>query len=173
MIFEVLFHLLQCALTLVFRNDLPTFFEIIILDLVMELVKLYSTTQYSDGNVPETVPADLTATTVKEHIPIVNSAAVWKICEALDLKVNFVPLPGATALPPTPHRDIDQTTTAPVVGSYSVWKMCQALDLPATYDPNIVRTTIFQRKNKPTPVVHSTAVFQMCMALNLKAKLAP
>ncbi|GFR21571.1 hypothetical protein TNCT_168631 [Trichonephila clavata] len=172
MIFEVFLHLLQCLLTLVFRNDLPTFFEIIILDLLMELFKLYSTTQYSDGNLPETDPADLTATAVEEHIPIVHSVTVWKICEALDLKVNFVPLTVATALPPTPHRGTDQTTTAPVVGSYSVWKMCQALDLPATYDPNIFRTTVFRRKNKPIPVVHSTAVFQLCMALNLKAKLA-
>ncbi|GFQ79309.1 hypothetical protein TNCT_573321 [Trichonephila clavata] len=166
MIFEIFLHLLQCALTLFFRNDLPTFFEIIILDLVLELVKLYSTTQYSDGNVLQTTPA------VDVQIPTVNSLTVWKMCEALDLKVNFVPLPGATALPRTPHRGVNPTTIVPVVGSFSVWKMCQALDLPATYDPNINRTTIFRRRNKPTPVVHSTAVFQLCMALNLKAKLA-
>ncbi|GFQ95156.1 hypothetical protein TNCT_117631 [Trichonephila clavata] len=173
MIFEVFLHLLQCALTLVFWNDLPTFFEIIILDLVMELVKLCSMTQYSAGNVLETISTDLTVTTVDVPIPTVNSFTVWKICEALDLKVNFVPLPGATALPRTSHRDVDQTTIVPVVGSFSVWKMCQALDLPATYDPNINRTNIFRRRNKPTPVVHSTAVYQLCMALNLQARLAP
>ncbi|GFQ76935.1 hypothetical protein TNCT_690681 [Trichonephila clavata] len=173
MIFEVFLHLLQCALTLVFRNDLPTFFEIIILDLGLELVKLYSTTQYSDGYVLETTPADLTVTTADVPIPTVNSFTVWKMCEALDLKVNFVPLPGATAFPRTPHRGVDQTTIVPVVGTFSVWKICEALDLPATYDPNINRTTIFRRRSKPTPVVHSPAVCQLCMALNLKAKLAP
>ncbi|GFX83433.1 hypothetical protein TNCV_4537831 [Trichonephila clavipes] len=36
---------------------------------------------------------------------------LWKMCEAFDLKVNFVPLPRATALPRTPHRGVDQTTT--------------------------------------------------------------
>ncbi|GFR25130.1 hypothetical protein TNCT_231851 [Trichonephila clavata] len=166
-------HLLQCALTLVFCNDLPSFFEIIILDSVLELVRLYSTTQYSDGNVVETTPVDLTGTTVDVQILAVNSLTVWKMYEGLDLKVNFVPLPEATDLHQTPHRGIDQTTIVPVVESFSVWKMCQALDLPATYDSNINRTTIFRRRNKPTPVVHSTAVFQLCMGLNLKAKLTP
>ncbi|GFQ96324.1 hypothetical protein TNCT_732801 [Trichonephila clavata] len=66
-------------------------------------------------------------TTVEEHIPIVHSLAIWKMCEALDLKVKLVLLPESTALPRIPHRDIDQTTTVPVVGSFSVWKICQAL----------------------------------------------
>ncbi|GFX53879.1 hypothetical protein TNCV_1598251 [Trichonephila clavipes] len=166
-------RLFQCVFTLVFRNDLPIFFEIIILDLVLELVKLYSTSQYSDGNVPETTPADITVTTINEYIPIVHSVTVWKMCEALDLKINFVPLPGETALPLTPHRCIDQTTAVPVIGSFSVWKMCQALDFSTIYDLNINRTTIFRRRNRPTPVVHSITVFQLYMALNLKAKLAP
>ncbi|GFY60147.1 hypothetical protein TNIN_283581 [Trichonephila inaurata madagascariensis] len=80
MIFKVFLLLLQCALTLVF------------------------TTQYSDGNVLETTPADITVTTVDVQIQTVNYLTVWKMCEALDLKVNFVPLPGVTALPRTPHR---------------------------------------------------------------------
>ncbi|GFQ79093.1 hypothetical protein TNCT_731321 [Trichonephila clavata] len=140
MIFEVFLHLLQYALTLVFRNDLPTFFEIIILDLVLEIVKLYSTTQYFDDNVPETSLAAQPVTTVDERIPIVYSLTVWKIYEALDLKVKFVSISGATALSLAPLRGVDQTTTVPVVGSFSVWKMCLALDLPATYDPKIDRT---------------------------------
>ncbi|GFX33053.1 hypothetical protein TNCV_5042211 [Trichonephila clavipes] len=151
MIFEVFLHLLQCALTPFFWNDLPTFLEIIILELLLEIVKIYSTTQYSDGNVLETTPADLTVITVGVQIPAVNSLTIWKMYDALDLKVNFVPLPGTTALPRTPHRGVDQTTTVPVVGSFSVWKMCQALDLFATH---INRTTTFRRRNKLTPVSH-------------------
>ncbi|GFY43175.1 hypothetical protein TNIN_94801 [Trichonephila inaurata madagascariensis] len=81
------------------------------------------------------------------------------MCEALDLKVNVVPLPEATALPQTPHRGVDQMTIIPVVGSFCLWKMGQFLDLPATFDPNINRTNIFRRRNKPIPVVHSTTVF--------------
>ncbi|GFY76041.1 hypothetical protein TNIN_99911 [Trichonephila inaurata madagascariensis] len=113
---EIFRHLLQSVFTLLFQNDLPTFFGIKILDLVLELVKLCSTTQYSDGNVPETTPADLTVTTIDEHIPIIYSVTVWKMCEAIALKINFYPLPGTTALPQTPHRSIDQTTAVPVVG---------------------------------------------------------
>ncbi|GFY52669.1 hypothetical protein TNIN_477921 [Trichonephila inaurata madagascariensis] len=112
-------------------------------------------------------------TTVEERIPIVHSFTVWKMCQALDLKAKFVPLPGATDLPGTPHRGVDQTTTIPVVGSLSVWKICQALDLPATYNPQLIKTTVFRKPNKPVPVVHSPAVFELCKALNLKAKMAP
>ncbi|GFY69936.1 hypothetical protein TNIN_4151 [Trichonephila inaurata madagascariensis] len=93
------------------------------------------------------------------------------MCEALDLKVNFVSLT-AKSNSLASNSTVDQTIVVPVVGSFSVRMMCQALYLPATYDPNINRTTIFRKRNKPTPVVHSTAVFQLCMALNLKAKLA-
>ncbi|GFY51379.1 hypothetical protein TNIN_268821 [Trichonephila inaurata madagascariensis] len=171
MIYEVFLHLLQCALTLVFRNDLPSFFDIFILDLMLELFKPYSTTQLFDGSLLETSPAALPMITVEERIPVVHSLAVWKMCEALDLKAKFVPLPGA--LPRTPHRGIDQTATFPIVGSFSVWKICQALDLPATYDPQIARIAVFRRPNKPVPVVHSTAIFELCKPLDLKAKLAP
>ncbi|GFY67651.1 hypothetical protein TNIN_73101 [Trichonephila inaurata madagascariensis] len=78
------------------------------------------------------------------------------MCEALDLKVNFVPLPGATALPRTPHK-CRSNDYCPCCRIILLWKICQALDLPATYDPNINRTTIFRRRNKTTPVVHSTS----------------
>ncbi|GFY69917.1 hypothetical protein TNIN_426021 [Trichonephila inaurata madagascariensis] len=145
-------------MTLVFRNDLPTFLDIIISDLALELAKLYSMTQYSDGNVLQITPADLSVTTVNVQISTVNSLAIWKMCEALDLKVNFVPLSEATTLSRTLHRGVNQTTIVPVVGSFSVLKMYQALDLPANY-PNINQTTIFRKRNKPTPVVHSTAFF--------------
>ncbi|GFS33922.1 hypothetical protein TNIN_136951 [Trichonephila inaurata madagascariensis] len=79
-----------------------------------------------------------------------------------DLKAKFIPLPGSTVLPRTPHRGVDQTTTAPVVRSFSVWKICQALDLPATYDPQLIRTTVFRKPYKPIPVVQSTAAFELC-----------
>ncbi|GFS64742.1 hypothetical protein TNIN_331551 [Trichonephila inaurata madagascariensis] len=111
--------------------------------------------------------------TVNELIPIVHCFTVWKICEALDLKAKFVPLPGTTVLPRTPHSGVDQMTAAPVVGSFSVWKICQALDLPAIYDPQLIRTTVFRKLHKPIPVVQSIAVFELCKALNLTVKLAP
>ncbi|GFQ75954.1 hypothetical protein TNCT_408061 [Trichonephila clavata] len=139
----------------------------------LEFYKPYSTSQLFDGSLPETSAAALPMTTVEERIPVVHSLTIWKMCEALDLKAQFVPLPEPTALPRTPRRDTDQTTTVPVVGSFSVWKICQALDLPATYDPQMIRTAVFRKSNKPVPVVHSTAIFKLCKALDLKAKLAP
>ncbi|GFX45140.1 hypothetical protein TNCV_3431881 [Trichonephila clavipes] len=79
MIYEVFLHLLQCTLTLGFRNDLPSFLEIIILDLVLEFMKHCSTTQFFNAIIPETSPADLPITTEEERIPIVHSLAIWKM----------------------------------------------------------------------------------------------
>ncbi|GFU19476.1 hypothetical protein TNCV_4371531 [Trichonephila clavipes] len=106
-------------------------------------------------------------------MPTTVGSGYVTICKALDLKAKFIPLPGTTVLPRTPHRGLDQTTTTPVVGSFSVWKICQALDLPATYDPQLIRTTVFRNPHKPILVVQSTAVFELCKALNLTVKLAP
>ncbi|GFY61911.1 hypothetical protein TNIN_219291 [Trichonephila inaurata madagascariensis] len=91
------------------------------------------------------------------------------MCEALDLKTKFVRLPGTTVLPRTPHRGVDQTTTAPVVGSFSVWKIFQALDLPATYDPQLIGITVFRKPHKPIPVVQSTAVFETVQVVELNS----
>ncbi|GFY57024.1 hypothetical protein TNIN_438301 [Trichonephila inaurata madagascariensis] len=136
--------------------------EILISELALELFKHCSPIKSFAGVVPDSTLDAQPVTTVDERIPIVHSLTVWKMCEALDLKAMFVPLPGATALPRTPHRGVDQTITAPVVGSFSVWKICQALDLPATYDPQLIRTTDFQKPHKPILVLQSTAVFELC-----------
>ncbi|GFU56306.1 hypothetical protein TNCV_582401 [Trichonephila clavipes] len=166
-------HLFQCELTLILKNDLPSFLEILIFELVLELIEHCSPIQSFDGIVLDTTPDAQPVTTVSKLIPIVHCFTVWKIYEALDLKAKFVPLPGTTVLPRTPHRGVDQTTTVPVVGSFSVWKICQALDLPATYNPQLIRTTVFRKPHKPIPVVQSNDVFKLCKALNLKVKLAP
>ncbi|GFW40992.1 hypothetical protein TNCV_414011 [Trichonephila clavipes] len=88
-----------------------------------------------------------------------------KMCETLDLKAKFGPLPGTTALPRTPHRGLNQIITAPVVGSFSVWNICQALDLQTTYDTQFIRTNVFRKLRKPIPVVQSTAMFERCGCL--------
>ncbi|GFR27247.1 hypothetical protein TNCT_629801 [Trichonephila clavata] len=154
------------------RNDLPSFLEILIFELVLEFFEHCSSIQSFDVVVTDTTLDAQPVTTVDERIPIVHSFTVWKMCEALDLKAKFVPLPGTTDLPGTPHRGVDQTITVPVVGSFSVWKICQALDLPATYDPQLIRTAVFRKPLKPIPVVQSTTVFELCKALDLKVKLA-
>ncbi|GFU25840.1 hypothetical protein TNCV_5103861 [Trichonephila clavipes] len=127
--------------------------------MVLELFERCSPIQCFAGVVPDSTLDAQPVATEEERIPIVHSFTVWKMCEALDLKAKFVPLP---VLPRTPHRGKDQTTTAPVVASFSVWKICQALELPATYDPQLIRTTVFRKPHKPIPVVQSTAVFELC-----------
>ncbi|GFS66423.1 hypothetical protein TNCV_3856771 [Trichonephila clavipes] len=142
-------------------------------ELALELFKHCSPIQSFDGVVPDCTCDAQSVTTVDERIPIVHSLTVWKICEPLDLKAKFIPLPGTTILSLAPHRGVDHMTTAPVVGSFSVWKICQVLDLPAIYDPQVIRATVFRKPHKPIPVVQSTAVFELCKELNLAVKLAP
>ncbi|GFS37436.1 hypothetical protein TNIN_416801 [Trichonephila inaurata madagascariensis] len=115
MIFKVFLYLLRCSLTLILKNDLPSFLEILIFELVLELFEHCSPIQTFDGVVPDSTLDAQPVTTEEEFIPTVHCFTVWKMCEALDLKAKFVPLPGTTVLPRTPHRGLDQTITVPVV----------------------------------------------------------
>ncbi|GFV28926.1 transposable element Tcb2 transposase [Trichonephila clavipes] len=110
------------------------------------------------------------ATIVGVQVPTIRSLMVWKMCEALNLKAKYVPLPGAASLVGRHFRRTKRDTIIPVVRSFHVWKMCQALDIPATYDPQHSRSTFTLKQNKTIPVVHSIAVFKMCNALNLRAE---
>ncbi|GFY44084.1 hypothetical protein TNIN_456151 [Trichonephila inaurata madagascariensis] len=118
-----------------------------------------------------------TLITVDECIPIVHSFTVWKMCEALDLMAKFIPTDriNSLVLELSLHRGGESNDYCPCshVRSFSVWKICQALDLPATYDPQLIRATVFRKPHKPIPVVQSTSVFELCRALNLTVKLAP
>ncbi|GFX35543.1 hypothetical protein TNCV_103501 [Trichonephila clavipes] len=82
MIFKVFLCFFQCALTLILRYDSPSFLEILIFELVLELIEHCSPVQTFDGVVPDTTPAALPAATLDEHIPVVHCFTVWKICEA-------------------------------------------------------------------------------------------
>ncbi|GFY69578.1 hypothetical protein TNIN_375811 [Trichonephila inaurata madagascariensis] len=174
-IFGVFLHLLRCALTLIFWNDLLFFLEIIILESMMELLKLCSETSFHHGTVSDaaTTPMFDAAATVDELVPTIHSLMVWKKCEALNLKAKYVPIPGAISLAGRLLRRPRRGTIVPVVRSFHVWKICQALDLPATYDPQHSSSPFTIKQNKTIPVVHSIAVFKICNALNLRVELAP
>ncbi|GFY48559.1 hypothetical protein TNIN_185701 [Trichonephila inaurata madagascariensis] len=94
---------------LILKNDLPSFLEILIFELVLELIEHCFPIQSFDGVVPDNTFDVQPVTTVNELIPIVHSFTVWKICEALDLKAKFVALPETTVLPRTPNGGVDQT----------------------------------------------------------------
>ncbi|GFU00224.1 hypothetical protein TNCV_801931 [Trichonephila clavipes] len=112
MILKVFLYLFQCALTLILKIYLPSFLEILIFELVLELFEHCSPIQSFEAVAPDSTLGAPSVTTVNELIPIVRCFTVWKICEAFDLKAEFVPLPGTTTLPRTPRRGVDQTTIA-------------------------------------------------------------
>ncbi|GFX60726.1 hypothetical protein TNCV_4977021 [Trichonephila clavipes] len=54
-----------------------------------QLTRLYVHEPIADAAV-DGLPAAANETTLDEHVPIVNSFTVWKMCEGLDLKTKFV-----------------------------------------------------------------------------------
>ncbi|GFS77473.1 hypothetical protein NPIL_42341 [Nephila pilipes] len=165
MIFEVCFHLLQCALrAFVGFFDLLYFIEIIIFDSLIEFID-NTVTQFLDR-----VTTTLETTADAALIPF---PSVQKTCEALGSKL-ILPQ-GTTTVTETPHERNNQVATVPVVTSFFVWKICVALDLPATFVPQESDTALSCKHfkvNQPVPIVYSVAVFEMCKALKLEAQLA-
>ncbi|GFT00022.1 hypothetical protein NPIL_220961 [Nephila pilipes] len=124
MIFEVCFHLLQCALrAFVGFFDLLYIIEIMIFDSLIEFID-NTVTQFLDR-----VTTNLETTADAAFIPF---PSVQKTCEALESKL--VPPQGTRTVTETSHERNNQVATIPVVRSFFV-KICQALDLPATFVP--------------------------------------
>ncbi|GFY37730.1 hypothetical protein TNIN_450051 [Trichonephila inaurata madagascariensis] len=174
-IFGVFLHFFRYTLTLIVWNDLLFLLEIIILESVVELFKLCSANSFHHGTVSDaaTTPMFDAATTVDELAPTIRSLMVWKMCEALNLKAKYVPLPGAISLAGRPLRRTKRGTIVPVVDLF----MCGRCAKLCLYQPlttlSIPVQLLPSMKNKSIPVVHSIAVFKICNALNLRAELAP
>ncbi|GFU19478.1 hypothetical protein TNCV_4371541 [Trichonephila clavipes] len=83
MIFKVFLYLLQWALALILKNDLPSFLEILIFELALELFEHCSPIQFFDGVVPDSTLKAQLMTTVDKRIPIIHSLTVWKMLERL------------------------------------------------------------------------------------------
>ncbi|GFX73916.1 hypothetical protein TNCV_397271 [Trichonephila clavipes] len=72
MILKVFLYLFQYALTLILKNDLLSFREILIFELVLELFERCSPIQSFDRVVPDPILDARPATTASERIPIVR-----------------------------------------------------------------------------------------------------
>ncbi|GFY57582.1 hypothetical protein TNIN_139911 [Trichonephila inaurata madagascariensis] len=204
LIAEVIFYLFSYLVGTFFQGHEPSFFQIIGYVFIAEITKNYilsnlpdihnthiqrvsnthiqrdDRVEPDDKNVIETKP-----------IPVVQSLAVFKICEALEINVRFVPtdkmIIWATKnkllteknpiIPEDQAKGKKQKKSIPEVYNDSVYRMCIALGLVADLNPEketaiLVQTFQKQRKQKLIPVVQSPTVFMICKALNLHAVLA-
>ncbi|GFY44408.1 hypothetical protein TNIN_80281 [Trichonephila inaurata madagascariensis] len=175
-ILEIAMHLLQCALYVAFGLDMPSFFEIIIFELGIEIIKNCTRKNQviprSEIEIPVSSQSILT-TNVRMAIPVVRSVAVYRFCQALELKAIHAPLTDVNLemiqFQPRKVRWISQT---PIVYSVILFKMCEALEIKAELHPENERPTFVNKKRKQAPVVHSPTVFCICQALQLDAQLA-
>ncbi|GFQ84922.1 hypothetical protein TNCT_529711 [Trichonephila clavata] len=169
-------HLLQCLLYVALGLDAPSFFEILLFEFVLEIIKNCTVRQReTSGSEIETPVSSQPAfvTNVDYAIPVVRSIAVYRFCQALELKAILAPTNELhTDLIQFKPRKVKKITPVPIVYSVIMLKMCEALDLKAELRPENQRPAFVYKKKRQAPVVHSPMIFCICQALQLDAQLA-
>ncbi|GFQ94158.1 hypothetical protein TNCT_178521 [Trichonephila clavata] len=186
LIAEISFYVLSHLVGFLIQGYLPTFFQIIVYVTINESFKNYILPIFTKN--PRTQREDGIEQNNKEemerkNIPIVQSLAVFKISEALQISARLASIEEMNnwekkdVLKKKESPNIiekeqkKENNSPPQVSNVAVYKMCLALGLQAELNPEM-KTKIFTRKPKAIPVVHSTTIFMFCEALNLKVVLA-
>ncbi|GFY43699.1 hypothetical protein TNIN_402691 [Trichonephila inaurata madagascariensis] len=169
-------HLLQCALYVAFGLDMSSFFEIIIFEFAIEIIKnctvLNQTIPLSEIETPA-VSQVIFMANANNAIPVVRSITVYRFCQALGLKAIHAPSNDVnTEMIQIKPRKVEKILPTPVIYSVTLSKMCEALDLQVELRPENERPTFVNKKRRQAPVVHSLTVFCICQALQLDAQLA-
>ncbi|GFU36798.1 hypothetical protein NPIL_63441 [Nephila pilipes] len=171
---EIALHLLQHAINCVFGVNVPSFFEILLFEVVAEIFKYFFLEPQlsSPSDTEPLVPLEQLATSNGYNTtPAVPSIMIDRICPALDLSVELVPFEETGDIQ-TPSRNLRKKTPLPAVYSTTVFKICEALDLKAELRHETERPTFVFKKKRFIPVVRSRTVFSLCQALELPALLA-
>ncbi|GFU19528.1 hypothetical protein NPIL_271561 [Nephila pilipes] len=169
---EIALHLLQHAINCVFGVDVPSFFEILLFEVVVEIFKYFTLEPQlsSPSDTEHLVPFEQLL--LNNSTPVERSIMICKNYQALDLSVELASSEDKGDFIQTPPRNVRNVTPLPAVYSFTVFKICLALDLKAELRPESERPIFVSKKKRYIPVVHSRAVFSICQGLNLKAQLA-
>ncbi|GFQ67284.1 hypothetical protein TNCT_332931 [Trichonephila clavata] len=155
---------------------MPSFYEICLFELAVEIIKNCKVKEQPipRSEVETSIPSEpLITTNANNSIPVVRSATVYRICQALELNAILTPTEDANPeITQAPPQKVKQATSNPVVYSYDLLKICEALDLTVELRPEHERPVFVSPKKRQIPVVHSPAVFLLCQALQLDAQLA-
>ncbi|GFR03574.1 hypothetical protein TNCT_367821 [Trichonephila clavata] len=162
-ILQIVVHLLQCLLYVAFGLDAPSVFEILLFELVIEIIKNCTVRQLATSESEIETPVSsqsIFVTNVDSAIPVVHSIAVYRFCQALELKAILAPTnefnPDLIQFKP---RKVKKITPVPIVYSVIMLKMCEALDLKAELRPENQRPAIVSKKKRQAPMVHSPMTF--------------
>ncbi|GFT33392.1 hypothetical protein NPIL_690691 [Nephila pilipes] len=169
---EIALHLLQHAINCVFGVDVPSFFEILLFEVVVEIFK-YFTFEPQLSSPSDTEPlVPFEQLCLNKSTPVESSIMICKNCQALDLSMELIFSEDKGDFTQTPPRNVRNVTPLPAVYSFTVFKICLALDLKAELRPESERPIFVSKKKIYIPVVYSRAVFIICQGLDLKAQLA-
>ncbi|GFY40305.1 hypothetical protein TNIN_117711 [Trichonephila inaurata madagascariensis] len=107
-------------------------------------------------------------------VPIVNSLMIYKMCQALDLKVQLAAEPDRKTW--IAKRKSQDTPRHPVPKVYSktVLKLCEAVGIDAELSHSTESERLQKnqlKRSKPLPVVQSVMIFKICQALELDVEL--
>ncbi|GFY65594.1 hypothetical protein TNIN_297041 [Trichonephila inaurata madagascariensis] len=93
-ILEIVIHLLQCALSVAFGLDMPSFLEIILFEFSLEIIKNCAVKiqdiPQSDIEIPASFDP-VSMTNVSSGIPLVRSVMIYQICQVLELEAILAP----------------------------------------------------------------------------------
>ncbi|GFR11147.1 hypothetical protein TNCT_590391 [Trichonephila clavata] len=122
----------------------------------------------------------------RKVIPVIHSLMVFKICGALDIKVQFEPIENQShdiqkcenqTNVPIVQNKLKSNNSLPVVHSLMIYKTCEALGIktefnPIKYPEPYLTALQKKRHKKKVPTVQSPAIFKFCEALGIqKAQL--
>ncbi|GFT22108.1 hypothetical protein TNCV_3271631 [Trichonephila clavipes] len=187
-VLEVILFLLACALFMFIQSSQLSFIGIIVCASFIEFVKYYFSRKVAENkrlrNENQTLDDKMNAK--KKKIPMVHSLSIYKMCQALEIKVDLVPveerkawIPEQKYLNNTKSGEHNRTKMVPIVRSFMIHKICKSLGLKSDFDP-LMEPTFFVRKQQNkrksqefAPLVKSISVFKICEGLGIKAMLAP
>ncbi|GFU29215.1 hypothetical protein TNCV_278281 [Trichonephila clavipes] len=175
-VLEIALHLMHWALYCVSGHDLPSFSEILIFLVGMEIIKNYFSNHHCTSEIGNEIRLSLGQTVVvndNRAIPYVRSTTIYAICRALDLKAELIPIQDTNQdIKPTELKTNQHFSSPPAVFSFTVFKICEALELKAELRPLNERPVFKNKHPRPVPTVRSGSVFLICQALELNAELA-
>ncbi|GFS93220.1 hypothetical protein TNCV_1052141 [Trichonephila clavipes] len=147
LILEVVFYFLPFILAILTQGNLPNVIQILAYATIGELFKYYLLLKFGDkpdSQMKSSAPKLKQPNIERSVIPVVHSLMVFKICVALDIKVQFEPIENQ-------NHDIQN---------------CENQN-----NVSIVQNNF--ESNKPLPVVHSLMIYKTCEALGIKTELNP
>ncbi|GFY76113.1 hypothetical protein TNIN_345721 [Trichonephila inaurata madagascariensis] len=187
-VLEVILFLLACALFMFIQSGQLSFIGIIVCATFIEFVKCYFSRKVAENSrlKNENQNLDEKMNDKKKEVPMVHSLVIYKMCQALEIKVDLVSveerkawIPEQKYLTNTKSGELNRTKKVPIVRSFMIHKICMALGLESNFDP-LMEPTFFVRKQQNkrksqefVPLVKSISVFKICQGLGIKAMLAP